>query len=181
MNRAVIEALFEHVERGLRAIAPSEVVSDAERALAEAEALGDEGLRFEAARRAGWARRLMGDNGATNLLVDVKGRRFPTGGPRGHCWESWTDAEEIDSLVKWEGVFGNGFRSVLVFAYEITDRRHLEKHALWWEFRQRRYAFYGVYASDYAARMKRRSPRWETVCLPARDFRELRHPLLDLL
>lgn len=160
------DVAFEHLLRQIRR--PYVAVNEAKRALAGEASLKSLDFIVYAPQ-------------ATNLLVDVKGRRFPTGGPHGHCWESWTDAEEIDSLVKWEQVFGLGFRSVLVFAYEIIDQRHLEKHSLWWEFRRRKYAFYGVYASDYAARMKRRSPRWETVSLPASAFREIRRPLLDLL
>src|ERR1700723_4147646 len=58
-----------------------------------------------------------------NLLVDVKGRRFPSGGDgpgSGHKWENWATEDDIDSLLRWQQVFGNGFRSMLLFAYEIV-------------------------------------------------------------
>ena len=62
-----------------------------------------------------------------NLLVDVKGRRFPSGGEgsrfSGHKWENWATEDDIDSLLRWQQVFGNGFRSMLLFAYEIVDPR----------------------------------------------------------
>ncbi len=49
---------------------------------------------------------------SANLLVDVKGRRFPSGGEGGnHKWENWATADDLDSLSRWEGVFGDGFRS----------------------------------------------------------------------
>lgn len=116
----------------------------------------------------------------TNLLVDVKGRRFPTGAS-GHCWENWIEGDEVDSLFRWEEVFGSGFRSVLVFAYEIMHPRLLKKHALWWQIRNRRYAFYGVFAEDYSRCMRPRSRSWGTVWLKAADFDRIRHPLLEIL
>ena len=53
---------------------------------------------------------------STNLLIDVKGRRFPQ---RSCSWENWTMEDDIESLLEWERVFGTGFRSMLVFAYEV--------------------------------------------------------------
>jgi len=49
------------------------------------------------------------------------------------------------------------------------------------DLRGRRYAFYGVWAQDYARMMQPRSLGWQTVFLRAQDFRRLRQPLLDLL
>lgn len=123
-----------------------------------------------------------------NLLVDVKGRKFPSGaeqeagGPsRGHCWESWATAEDLSSMLRWEQVFGNAFRAALVFAYQIADPRWREPHPNVWEFRNREYAFYGVWADEYAQAMRCRSPKWETVWLPKREFAELRRPIGELL
>jgi tetratricopeptide (TPR) repeat protein len=62
MTRDEIEELLVQVEEGLRASRPGEVVGLAEQALQQAERLADRGLRFEAARKAGWARRLLGDS-----------------------------------------------------------------------------------------------------------------------
>ena len=115
---------------------------------------------------------------ATNLLIDVKGRRFP----KGHChWENWTMQEDIDCLLEWEKVFGNGFRSLLVFAYEVLQTSEMNYHNVTWEFKNRRYAFYGVWTRDYATVMKTRSPSWQTVSVPSKEFRELRHPILEFL
>jgi len=114
----------------------------------------------------------------TNLLIDVKGRRSQAGR---HRWESWTTEEDIASLMQWEQVFGNGFKGLLVFAYELTQAAECRQHSLVWDLRGRRYAFYGVWAQDYAQVMQPRSLSWQTVFLPARDFRRLRQPLLDLL
>ncbi|WP_437228204.1 HYExAFE family protein [Planctomicrobium sp. SH661] len=115
---------------------------------------------------------------AKNLLIDVKGRRCV---PGSRSWESWTTEEDVSSLMQWEQVFGSGFKGLLVFAYELTEPRDLEQHSLVWDLKGRRYAFYGVWADDYARRMQPRSPSWQTVSLRAGDFREIRQPLLDLL
>ncbi|WP_417851130.1 HYExAFE family protein [Thalassoglobus sp.] len=115
---------------------------------------------------------------STNLLVDVKGRRFPQ---KSGFWENWTMQDDIHSLLEWEQVFGENFRSMLVFAYEVFTPREMEYHDITWEFRQRRYAFYGVWTQDYAAAMKTRSSSWQTVNLGAHDYRKLRHPILSVL
>jgi len=113
-----------------------------------------------------------------NLLIDVKGRQFPTG--KRH-WENWTMQDDIDSLLEWQQVFGEGFRSLLVFAYEVLSPREMAHHSITWEFRQRQYAFYGVWVDDYQHSMKTRSRSWKTVSLPSRDFQRVRQPLLEVM
>lgn len=113
-----------------------------------------------------------------NLLIDVKGRKSKAGGS---CWESWTTEEDITSLMQWERVFGAGFKGLLVFAYDLSEPEDRKQHALIWDLRGRHYAFYGVWAEDYARVMRPRSSSWQTVSLRARDFKQIRQPLLDLL
>lgn len=115
---------------------------------------------------------------STNLLIDVKGRRFPQ---QSCSWENWTMEDDIESLLEWEQVFGTGFRSMLVFAYEVQTPKEMEYHPITWEFRRRRYAFYGVWTQDYAESMKTRSRSWQTVNLNAQDYRKLRQPILSVL
>jgi hypothetical protein len=117
-----------------------------------------------------------------NLLVDVKGRKFPSGANTGgHRWENWATGEDLDSLLAWERLFGRGFRSVLVFAYDLEVSEPRDRHPRVWEFRQRAYVFYAVWADDYAGVMRSRSPSWETVSLPLREFARLRRPIDELL
>src|SRR5215475_6531557 len=55
------------------------------------------------------------------LVIDVKGRRFPSG-PRGkkrRVWESWSTQEDIDGLARWSTLFGPGYVGLLVFAYHV--------------------------------------------------------------
>ena len=117
-----------------------------------------------------------------NLLVDVKGRRFPSGGEsQRHKWENWATEDDLFSLLKWEQVFGGDFRALLVFAYHVVSPRWLSEFDACFEFRSRTYAFYGVWVSDYRAKMRERSASWETVSLPSAEFRRLREPIAEFL
>ncbi|MCA9080771.1 MAG: HYExAFE family protein [Planctomycetaceae bacterium] len=114
-----------------------------------------------------------------NLIVDVKGRQYPSAGRQ--RWRNWANQEDIDSLLKWEQTFGDNFRSLLLFTYELTEPRWWSEHSLVWEFRNRRYAFYGVWVRDYAQAMFCCSPSWQTVALRADDFRRLKMDIFELL
>jgi hypothetical protein len=116
-----------------------------------------------------------------NLLVDVKGRQFPSGG--GATWENWATEDDVSSMLRWQEVFGDGFRALLVFAYHVLEPRFLTTFdaASVVEHRDGTYAFYGVWVEDFEARMRTRSPRWGTVNLPRPSFRQLRAPLAEVL
>jgi hypothetical protein len=43
--------------------------------------------------------------------------------------------------------------------------------------RDKWYLIMGIDLAEYRAHMRRRSAKWETVCLPAREFRSLARPL----
>ena len=59
-----------------------------------------------------------------NLLVDVKGRKFPTGADgRGQRWENWAEEDDLTSMLRWQQLFGGDFRAALVFAYDIAEPR----------------------------------------------------------
>jgi hypothetical protein len=45
------------------------------------------------------------------------------------------------------------------------------------EHRERWYWLYGIDLAEYRNAMRRRSVKWETVALPAEDFRSLARPL----
>jgi hypothetical protein len=114
-------------------------------------------------------------------LIDVKGRKFPTGGPGGHFWENWVTRDDIDSLLSWEEAFGGQFCGLLLFAYELLQDTHEARHDEVWSYRERKYAFYGVYVRDYSRVMRPRSESWQTVFLPAAQYRRLRIPLRRML
>jgi hypothetical protein len=117
-----------------------------------------------------------------NVLVDVKGRRFPSGGPQvRNKWENWATADDIASLLVWQRIFGDGLRSMLVFAYDIVDPRFIGELGPSFDHRGRSYSFFGVWVDEYQAAMRGRSPSWETVSLGRHDYRQLRMPIAELI
>lgn len=118
-----------------------------------------------------------------NLLVDVKGRRFPSGGGRRRrLWENWATAEDVESLGRWEEVFGNDFHAVFAFAYNIVEDRYRDLFDDRFEDRKgRHYGFTAILLENYRDNMKTRSRGWDTVSLPSRIFREHLRPLQSLL
>ncbi len=111
-------------------------------------------------------------------LVEIKGRKFPyDGNGRKRYWENWVSRDDLADLERWEGVFGDGFEPVLVFAYWLlgleTRDPTPEVHA----FKDRYYAFLCVSAGEYARYARTRSPSWDTVSVPNADFRKLVRPI----
>jgi hypothetical protein len=109
-------------------------------------------------------------------LVDVKGRRFPSGDEQKQYWKNWSTRDDLVSLAQWEKLFGQQFGAMFVFAYNIVgDRAPLAREELF-EFRGGIYAFIGVRLGDYARWARPISPRWDTLAMPAAQFRELAAP-----
>jgi hypothetical protein len=113
----------------------------------------------------------------TNLLVDVKGRRFPYERAGSHRWENWTTREDLESLAQWEEVFGSGFAGLLAFCYHLMHPEAAEGFEVVHLFRGEYYALVGVYRDAYAAAARPRSRAWNTVSVPTRTFRELVRPI----
>ncbi len=112
-------------------------------------------------------------------LVDVKGRRFPGG--EGRYWKCWSFEDDVESLGQWQRLFGPGFEALLVFAYWVTGPRSPVPPERLFVHAGRRYAFLAVPLSEYRRQMRRISPRWQTVELPAAVFRRLACELGQLL
>jgi hypothetical protein len=119
---------------------------------------------------------------ACRLLIDVKGRRFPSRakGRERHVWECWSTRDDIDGLERWAQLFGPGYRGLLVFAYQVLPSVELAPDtADLFNWRGRRYLLRAVAVDDYRLHMRVRSPRWGTVGLPGAVFRELVRPFQD--
>ena len=77
-------------------------------------------------------------------LVNVKGRRFPSGDVQKQYWKNWSTRDNLRSLAEWERLFGESFCGLFVFAYNILGHRTpLPEEALF-EFREKRYGFVAV-------------------------------------
>jgi hypothetical protein len=109
-----------------------------------------------------------------NLLIDVKGRRALSGSSQ-RTFQTWTTQRDVEDLMQWEQVFGQGFKALLAFAYWIDAP--LTPESGMFEHRGRWYWLLGIDLAEYRNHMRRRSPRWETVALGAEDFRQLARPI----
>lgn len=114
----------------------------------------------------------------TRLLVDVKGRSCRNRNKR-TGFETWATESDVSDLLQWEQVFGEGFEAILGFVYWIDPPLTPDRGMF--EFRDRWYLMMGVNLAEYRDHMRRRSAKWETVCLPAEDFRSLARPIEDWL
>jgi len=110
-----------------------------------------------------------------NLLVDVKGRKFPdSGGPRkstaSRAWENWVTRQDVEGLREWEKVFGQGFVATLVFAYWLQGPPQRAPFQDVHVFRQKHYAFVAIPLEDYLTSARPRSAKWQTIAMPTADF-----------
>ena len=119
--------------------------------------------------------------GDVTWLVDVKGRRFPSGDEHQQYWKNWSTRDDLRSLAAWEQHFGSGFCPLLVFAYHLVGSRSPLPHDLLFEFRGAHYGFVGVRLADYVPHARPLSESWDTVTMPVGQFRRAARPLADLL
>ncbi len=114
----------------------------------------------------------------TQWLIDIKGRRFPSGS---QYWRNWTTRDEIDSLDRWCNRFGKGFDAALVFTYQLVGERSPVPVEQVHYFRNQAYAFVAVRLYDYWLASQTLSTSWETISVPTAKFRQIARPLRDLL
>ncbi|MBN2580941.1 MAG: HYExAFE family protein [Pirellulales bacterium] len=119
--------------------------------------------------------------GETTWLVDVKGRRFPSGEGQRQYWKNWSTADDLKSLAQWERLFGENFRGLFVFAYDVLGERSPLPAEQLFTHRGRLYGFVAIPLATYLNRAHRISPKWDTHAMSAADFRRLARPLEELL
>ena len=111
--------------------------------------------------------------GRISWLVDVKGRRFPVRRQTKQYWKNWSTHDDLESLTRWEAIFGVGFRGLLVFAYNIVGDRAPCARSGCSSFR----GAVRLYRRA-AGRLRRRLPgrsrsAGTPLAMPAADFRRL--------
>ena len=116
------------------------------------------------------------------IIAEVKGRKFKgTSFARLAGFECWVTTDDVAGLSRWQEVFGPGHTSAFIFAYKIEnidvdfDGREV------YDYNANRYVFFCVKLNDYRSFMKVRSPKWQTVTLPADKFREYAVQMQNLL
>jgi hypothetical protein len=115
--------------------------------------------------------------GQPSWLVDVKGRRFPSGEEHHQYWKNWSTRDDLRSLAAWQTHFGDSFCPLLVFAYHIVGGRSPLPREEIFEFRGSHYGFLGVRLADYVPHARPLSDSWDTVAMPTGLFRRVARPL----
>lgn len=123
---------------------------------------------------------------AANLLVDVKGRKFPdgvTGRKRGagKAWENWITRADVEGLTDWQRVFGEGFAAMLVFAYWLQGPPQRSEFEDVHIFRENYYAFVAISLPEYVALARPRSQKWQTLGMPAKLFAKHARDIVEFL
>lgn len=110
-----------------------------------------------------------------SLVVEVKGRKGPCAARSAKAprFENWTTRDDLQSLLAWEQLFGDGFLAVLAFVYAFEEpptlaagRRVIEQDGLW-------FVVLAAPAREYLEQSRTRSPRWGTVSVPTERFRQI--------
>jgi len=116
------------------------------------------------------------------IIAEVKGRTFKgTSLAKLAGMECWSTAEDVDGLVRWQAALGAGHQAVFVFAYKIDNIDVDLDGQEPFEYDANRYVFFCIRLDDYRKFMKRRSPKWKTVTLPAQKFRDCAVPISKFL
>jgi hypothetical protein len=138
-----------------------------------------------------------------NLLIDVKGRqitrrnlapstitrgipsssrsaRAPLGTttrpPVRPRLENWITRDDLDSLLIWQQLFGEGFYPAIVFVYWCNEQPPDALFQEVFDYQGRWYALRAVTIASYQQHMKVRSPRWRTIDLPPSAFDRISQP-----
>jgi len=140
--------------------------------------------------------------GGTSLVVDVKGRRYPSGSataqaservnavipgpwhlepaPRlktGGTWECWVTLDDLDGLARWSARLGPGWDGLFLFTYWLDDSWFMPAAPDLFQHDGRRYLFRCAQLQEFRQNMRVRSRSWATVDLPVRAARRVVKPL----
>jgi hypothetical protein len=119
---------------------------------------------------------------STPVIAEIKGRKFRGASLAGRTGlDSWVTMDDVRGLIRWEQIFDSSCEAAFIFAYRFEkidvepDGREI------YEFGDDRYVFYAILLDDYRDFMTVRSPKWQTVTIPAAKFREFAIPIRKLL
>jgi len=116
------------------------------------------------------------------IIAEIKGRKFTgTSLEKMTSFECWVTAEDVNGLVKWQEVLGPAYQAVFIFVYLIENIDVDFNGVYVFDFNADRYIFFTVKLDDYHSFMKHRSPKWQTVTLPADKFRQCATQISELL
>lgn len=116
------------------------------------------------------------------IIAEVKGRKF-----KGKSLEKlaglecWVTTDDVDGLASWQDVLGAGNCAAFIFAYEIENIDVDFDGREAYDFGGITYMFFCIRLNDYRKFMKTRSPKWQTVTIPADKFRKCAIQMQDIV
>ncbi|HOK96884.1 MAG TPA: HYExAFE family protein [Anaerohalosphaeraceae bacterium] len=128
---------------------------------------------------------LLNPAASSPILAEVKGRTFhgkSLAGLKG--LDCWTTLEDVQALSHWQQVFVSETQkaqAVFVFVFQL---KQIDIETDGWpiyDCLERRFLLVAISVHAYLRQMKPRSGRWNTVTLPAADFRRHAVPAGKLL
>lgn len=124
---------------------------------------------------------IVSPSNSVSLLIDIKGRRFPSGNHHKQYWRNWSTWDDLQSMARWQEKMGTGSCSLFVFAYELVGARSPVEATKIYEFRDRWYAFLAVRIADFIQFCRPLSAAWQTVTMPTQLFRQAAFPFAEIL
>lgn len=110
------------------------------------------------------------------LMIDVKGRRIT---PQRSTRENWATADDVESLVHWQELFGAV--GLLVFVYDLPDASRCGDFHDSFTHGARHYGCLAAPVDAYRRHLRVRSPKWGTVNLAKADFERVTRPISSWL
>jgi len=105
-------------------------------------------------------------------IIDVKGRKFPSGFKSPQYWRNWVTEEDLTCLTRWESLFGLNFHGLFVFVYDVCGEKLPVPEQRLFTFEGNRYAFFGIPLVIYRDHKRVLSQQWQTVTMPTDLFRK---------
>ena len=118
------------------------------------------------------------------VLVELKGRTFKGDSLAGlKGLDGWATFEDVQAISQWLARFRGTYpaaQAFFVFAFRFSNIDVETDGRAVYDFCGRRFLFLAIPLDEYAAAMKVRSPKWQTVTLSAEDFRQAAKPVGEL-
>jgi len=120
--------------------------------------------------------------GSPAVIAEVKGRLYKgTDLTELTNLQCWVTMEDIRGMSQWQEALGDEVQAAFIFIYRFENIDVETAGRQFYDFGGNRYMLFAVTLDNYMEFMTPRSPKWQTVTLPAAKFRELAMPLRKFL
>ena len=122
--------------------------------------------------------------GGGAVMAEVKGRKYKGTSLAGLSGlECWVTMDDVRGLIRWNQVLnagmqgagdkGHPYEAAFLFVYEFANVDVEADGAEVYDCGDKNFVIFAVRLDDYRESMVVRSPKWQTVTLPAAKFREV--------